>query len=67
MSIQFLNIFYFGLDALAKLTAGKVYVGIRKGSSVSVKGVETVEVELIPILCNGCSRTKKRFATLSSI
>ena len=37
--------FQTGLDALAKLTDGKVYVGIRKGSSVSVKGVETVEVE----------------------
>ena len=37
--------FQAGLDALAKLTDGKVYVGIRKGSSVSVKGVETVEVE----------------------
>ena len=37
--------FQTGLDALAKLTDGKVYVGIRKGSSVSAKGVETVEVE----------------------
>ncbi|RHJ87721.1 Na(+)-translocating NADH-quinone reductase subunit A [Parabacteroides sp. AM08-6] len=37
--------FQTGLDALAKLTAGKVYVGVRKGSSVNVKGVETVEVE----------------------
>ena len=37
--------FQTGLDALAKLTSGKVYVGVRKGSSVSVKGVETVEVE----------------------
>lgn len=37
--------FQTGLDALAKLTDGKVYVGIRKGSSVSLKGVETVEVE----------------------
>ncbi|MCD8136146.1 MAG: Na(+)-translocating NADH-quinone reductase subunit A [Parabacteroides gordonii] len=37
--------FQTGLDALAKLTSGKVYVGIRKGSSVNVKSVETVEVE----------------------
>ena len=34
-----------GLDALTKLTAGKVYVGLRKGSAISVKGVETVEFE----------------------
>ena len=38
--------FQTGLDALAKLTSGKVYVGVRKGSAVqSVKGVELVEVE----------------------
>ena len=37
--------FQTGLDALAKLTSGKVYVGVRKGSAVNVKGVETVEVE----------------------
>lgn len=38
--------FQTGLDALAKLTNGKVYVGIRKGSAVQqVKGVELVEVE----------------------
>lgn len=38
--------FQTGLDALAKLTSGKVYVGIRKGSAVQqVKGVELVEVE----------------------
>ncbi|MDO4755249.1 MAG: Na(+)-translocating NADH-quinone reductase subunit A [Parabacteroides sp.] len=37
--------FQTGLDALAKLTAGKVFVGIRKGSSVRVNGVETVEFE----------------------
>ena len=38
--------FQTGLDALAKLTTGKVYVGIRKGSAVQqVKGVELVEVE----------------------
>lgn len=34
-----------GLDALTKLTEGKVYVGVKKGSSVNVKGVETVEFE----------------------
>ncbi len=37
--------FQTGLDALAKLTDGKVYVGVRKGSSVQAKGVELVEVE----------------------
>ena len=38
--------FQTGLDALAKLTSGNVYVGIRKGSAVQqVKGVELVEVE----------------------
>ena len=38
--------FQTGLDALAKLTTGKVYVGIRKGSAVQqVKGVELVEIE----------------------
>ena len=37
--------FQTGLDALTKLTAGKVYVGLRKGSAISVKGVETVEFE----------------------
>ena len=38
--------FQTGLDALAKLTSGKVYVGVRKGSAVqSVKGVELVEVD----------------------
>ena len=37
--------FQTGLDALAKLTTGKVYVGIRKGSAVQqVKGVELVEI-----------------------
>lgn len=34
-----------GLTALAKLTNGKVYVGVKKGSSVKVTGVETVEFE----------------------
>ncbi len=34
-----------GLDALAKLTSGKVYVGVKKGSSVKVSGVETVTFE----------------------
>lgn len=37
--------FQTGLDALTKLTTGKVFVGVRKGSSVRVKNVETVEVE----------------------
>jgi len=37
--------FQTGLDALAKLTAGKVYVGVRPGSSVKPKGVEIVEFE----------------------
>lgn len=38
--------FQTGLDALAKLTTGKVYVGVRKGSAVSgMKGVEVTEVE----------------------
>ena len=38
--------FQTGLDALAKLATGKVYVGIRKGSAVQqVKGVELVEIE----------------------
>ena len=37
--------FQTGLDALAKLTGGKVYVGLRKGSSIRVNGVETVEFE----------------------
>lgn len=39
------NDFQTGLDALAKLTTGKVYVGVRKGSAVKAKGVEIVEVE----------------------
>ena len=34
-----------GLDALAKLTSGKVYVGVKKGSSVKANGVEVVEFE----------------------
>lgn len=37
--------FQTGLDALAKLTSGKVYVGVKSGSLIRVKGVETVEVE----------------------
>lgn len=37
--------FQAGLDALTKLTSGKVYVGVKKGSSVAPKGVETVEFE----------------------
>lgn len=37
--------FQTGLDALAKLTSGKVYLGVRKGSSVVAKNVEVIEVE----------------------
>lgn len=37
--------FQTGLDALAKLTSGKLYLGVRKGSSVQAKGVEAVEFE----------------------
>ncbi|SEF55933.1 Na+-transporting NADH:ubiquinone oxidoreductase subunit A [Parabacteroides chinchillae] len=37
--------FQTGLDALAKLTTGKVYVGIRRGSSVKANNVEIIEVE----------------------
>ncbi len=38
--------FQAGLSALAKMTAGKVYVGVRKGSTAAkVSGVEVVEVE----------------------
>jgi Na+-transporting NADH:ubiquinone oxidoreductase subunit A len=37
--------FQTGLDALSKLTSGKVYVGVKKGSQLNVKGVETAEIE----------------------
>ena len=37
--------FQTGLDALSKLTAGKVYLGIKKDSSVKAKGVEVVEFD----------------------
>ncbi len=38
--------FQAGLSALAKMTAGKVYVSVRKGSAAAkVSGVEVVEVE----------------------
>lgn len=38
--------FQAGLSVLAKMTAGKVYVGVRKGSAAAkVSGVEVVEVE----------------------
>ncbi|MCC8172166.1 MAG: Na(+)-translocating NADH-quinone reductase subunit A [Parabacteroides sp.] len=37
--------FQAGLDALAKLTPGKVYVGVKNGSAVAPKGVETVLFE----------------------
>lgn len=36
--------FQAGIDALAKLTAGKVYVGVRPGSSVKPKGAEITEI-----------------------
>ncbi|MDO5572136.1 MAG: Na(+)-translocating NADH-quinone reductase subunit A [Bacteroidales bacterium] len=34
-----------GLDALKKLTKGKVYVGVRPGSAVKMQGVEVVTIE----------------------
>lgn len=34
-----------GIDALAKLTAGKVYVGVRPNSGLTLKGCEVVEFE----------------------
>ncbi len=37
--------FQTGLDALSKLTSGKVYVGVKKGSSLKLNGVERIEVE----------------------
>ncbi|MDR1918024.1 MAG: Na(+)-translocating NADH-quinone reductase subunit A [Tannerellaceae bacterium] len=37
--------FQAGLDALRKLTPGKLYVGVKKGAQPSWAGVETVEVE----------------------
>ncbi|MDR1357068.1 MAG: Na(+)-translocating NADH-quinone reductase subunit A [Tannerellaceae bacterium] len=37
--------FQAGLDALSKLTAGKVYVGVKKDCGASWEGVEIVEVE----------------------
>lgn len=36
--------FQAGLDALAKLTKGKVYVGVKEGSPVKMSGVERIEV-----------------------
>ena len=36
--------FQAGIDALAKLTEGKVYVGIKKGSHVKVSGAEVYEM-----------------------
>ena len=39
------EIFQMGLDILQKLTDGKVYVGVKRGSSVAPKGVEVVELE----------------------
>lgn len=37
--------FQTGLDALAKLTEGKLYVGLKKGSAVKVSNAEVVEFE----------------------
>jgi Na+-transporting NADH:ubiquinone oxidoreductase subunit A len=37
--------FQTGLDALSKLTPGRVYVGVRKDAQQKWSGVETVEVE----------------------
>lgn len=37
--------FQTGLDALAKLTGGKVYVGVKNGSAVAPKRVEVVSFE----------------------
>ena len=37
--------FQVGLDALAKLTPGKVYVGVKKGASVRPQDVELVELD----------------------
>ncbi|MDR0844440.1 MAG: Na(+)-translocating NADH-quinone reductase subunit A, partial [Tannerella sp.] len=37
--------FQTGLDALAKLTPGKVYVGVKQGSTLRLQGVETVELD----------------------
>ncbi|MDR2497770.1 MAG: Na(+)-translocating NADH-quinone reductase subunit A [Tannerellaceae bacterium] len=37
--------FQTGLDVMNKLTGGKVYVGIRRGAKLPLKGVEVIEVE----------------------
>jgi Na+-transporting NADH:ubiquinone oxidoreductase subunit A len=37
--------FQTGLTALSRLTAGKVYVGVRSGSPLKLNNVETVEVQ----------------------
>jgi Na+-transporting NADH:ubiquinone oxidoreductase subunit A len=37
--------FQTGLDALVKLTSGKVYAGVKIGSSLKPAGVEVIEVE----------------------
>lgn len=39
------NDFQTGLDALAKLTSGKLYVGIKKGSTIKVQNAEVYEFE----------------------
>jgi Na+-transporting NADH:ubiquinone oxidoreductase subunit A len=37
--------FQTGLDALAKLTSGKVYVGVKQDFTLRLQGVETVELD----------------------
>ncbi|MCD7938347.1 MAG: Na(+)-translocating NADH-quinone reductase subunit A [Tannerellaceae bacterium] len=39
------NDFQTGLDALVKLTTGKVYLGVKAGSPIQVKSVEKVELD----------------------
>jgi Na+-transporting NADH:ubiquinone oxidoreductase subunit A len=39
------NDFRTGLDALSKLTAGKVYVGVKAGSQLNVGSAERVEID----------------------
>lgn len=39
------EVFQTGIDALKKLTDGKVYVGVKKGATIVPKGVEVVELD----------------------
>lgn len=39
------EVYQTGIDALKKLTAGKVYVGVKKGATIVPKGVEVVELD----------------------